>query len=176
VFALKTPRLILAPYQNEEADEVYAAIVASEEHLAPYIGLFALRDQWAGDPVALLRLLRGEGRPVNKLELSFRDKNTRRFLGGGCIIRDLPDGGPTELGYWLLHDALGQGFATEATRALAEFVLSTEPAVRLEIETTNTPSVRLAERLGFKRAGPCELPWPDGSVRPGLAMIKRAAC
>ena len=175
MFALKTPRLILAPYQNDEADEVYAAMVANEEHLAPYIGLFALRDQWAGDPVALLRLLRGDGRPVNKLELSFRDKTTRLLLGGGCIIRDLPDGGPTELGYWLLQDALGQGFATEATRALTEFVLSTEPAVRLEIETTNTPSIRIAERLGFKHAGPCELPWPDGSTRDGLYLIKRAA-
>jgi len=175
MFELKTPRLLLAPYRDEEALEVYSAIVDSEEHLASYIGLFALRHLWEGDPLAMLRLLRGEGRPINKTELAIRDRKTHRFLGGGCIIRDLPDGGPTELGYWLLRDALGQGYATEAVSALTEEVLATEPVVRLEIETTNAPSIRLAERLGFEHAGTCRIPWPGGSTRDGLYMLKRAA-
>jgi RimJ/RimL family protein N-acetyltransferase len=112
--------------------------------------------------------------PVDKTEFAIRDRESRRFLGGACIIRNLPDGGPPELGYWLLRDALGQGFATEAVNALTEAVLATEPQVRIEVEITNAPSIRLAEHLGFEHAGPCRIPWPDGSSRDGLCMIKAA--
>jgi RimJ/RimL family protein N-acetyltransferase len=137
------------PYRDAEAADVYSAIVDSEEPLAPYIGLFALRELWEGDPLAMLRLLRGEGRPINKTELSIRAKATGRFLG--------------------------QGYATEAVSALTEEVLATDLVVRLEIETTNAPSIRLAECLGFEQAGTCRIPWPDGSRRDGLYLIKRAA-
>ncbi|MGW7265161.1 GNAT family N-acetyltransferase [Streptomyces sp. NPDC054842] len=65
-----------------------------------------------------------------------------------------PDGGEAELGYLLLPEAWGRGYAAEAcTAALAWFaaVVPGEPVV-LCTQTANTPSMRLAAELGFTEA------------------------
>ena len=169
---IQTPRLLLCPYRDEEAEEVYAALLDSQAHLAPFVGLFALRDRWYGNPTALLDLLRGVGRDMDKDEFAIRDRKTRRLLGGASIIRGGKKEAFTELGYWLLRDALGQGYATEAVSALADEVLRDQTEVYLEIEPTNLASIKLAERLGFVHMGSCEIPWPEAQVRPGLRMVK----
>ena len=167
-----SPRLRLTPYIDADASDVYAAIIDNTEHLSTYIGLYALREKWDEDPMALLDLLRGKGRGIDKLELAIRDRNSNRLLGGASIIRAYTEGVPTELGYWLLRDSLGQGYATEAVGALTETLLDTHPEVILEIEISNKASLRLADRLGYQVVGPCEIPWPDGIPRPGLRMVK----
>lgn len=62
-----------------------------------------------------------------------------------------PAAGKVDLGYLLLPDAWGHGYAFEACRtALAWFAgaLPGEPVV-LTTQTANEPSMRLAARLGF---------------------------
>ncbi len=78
------------------------------------------------------------------------------------------------LGYWLLEDALGQGYASEAVEALTRLLLRTEAMVRLEIECDNVASLRLARRLSFVYEGACEVPWPGGESRPGERWLRRA--
>jgi len=79
-----------------------------------------------------------------------------------------------ELGYWLRADATGQGFATEATGALAELAFSRLGARRVAIchDPANTASAGVPRRLGFACFGlvtDALLPnrqAADGSVRP----------
>ncbi|PWG07862.1 GNAT family N-acetyltransferase [Streptomyces sp. V2] len=63
----------------------------------------------------------------------------------------LPDASEPELGYMFLPSAWGQGYATEACRAALTWFTATLPAEPLVLctQTANTPSVRLATKLGF---------------------------
>jgi len=60
-----------------------------------------------------------------------------------------------EIGYWIRTSCAGQGYATEATRALAEFAHERLGAHRLEItsDTRNVASRRVAEKSGFVLEG-----------------------
>jgi RimJ/RimL family protein N-acetyltransferase len=79
----------------------------------------------------------------------------------GLVKRDfLP---APDLGVALLPDFAGQGYATEAARAVilhARGKLGIERLYAL-VQRGNQRSVRLLERLGFHREGPC--PTPPGT-------------
>ncbi|MFF4711223.1 GNAT family N-acetyltransferase [Streptomyces eurythermus] len=74
---------------------------------------------------------------------------------GGIGFHSAPDEeGRVEIGYDLVEEARGQGYATEALRALTEWALAREDVdlVLLTIEHDNTASQRVAARAGFVRA------------------------
>lgn len=65
-----------------------------------------------------------------------------------------------ELGYWCCTSFTGQGYATEAVRAVTRFAFQHLAAERLEIrcDALNRPSTRVAERAGYLL---------DGTLRNG---------
>jgi RimJ/RimL family protein N-acetyltransferase len=66
---------------------------------------------------------------------------------------DGSDGKQVELGWVFTPDVQGQGYATEAARALAEVAFSEVGAHRVwaQLEPENTASSRICERLGMRR-------------------------
>jgi RimJ/RimL family protein N-acetyltransferase len=79
-----------------------------------------------------------------------------RVLIGSAGFKDLPDEfGAVEIGYGLIPAYRGQGYATEAARALIAWA-ATQPRVRrvtAECLRDNEPSIRVLERLGMRRVG-----------------------
>ena len=79
----------------------------------------------------------------------------------GLVRRDFlrsPD-----LGFALLPEYCGLGLATEAARAVlshAQVELRIERLYAI-VKPGNQRSVRLLEQLGFRRAGPCQIPQGD---------------
>jgi RimJ/RimL family protein N-acetyltransferase len=75
-----------------------------------------------------------------------------RLLIGECGWYAPPGpGGEVEIGYGLAAPSRGNGYGTEAVRALVAWV-SEQPGVRrivANVDATNTPSRRVLERLGF---------------------------
>jgi RimJ/RimL family protein N-acetyltransferase len=61
-------------------------------------------------------------------------------------------GGSVTVGYGLAPGARGQGYATEALRAVVEWALSQPEVVAVEADTThaNLPSQRVMERAGMR--------------------------
>lgn len=78
-----------------------------------------------------------------------------RFLGcigyNGCEAEHRR----ADIGYWLLPDVWGQGYATEALRAFTAHVFATTGLHRLraEVEEPNRASWALLERCGFTHEG-----------------------
>lgn len=74
-----------------------------------------------------------------------------------------------EIGYWCRTRFTGQGYITEAVRALTALAFDIMGAQRVQIcmDTTNKPSVRVAERVGyvFESEQPNERTSGDGEVR-----------
>ncbi|TDW18442.1 GNAT family N-acetyltransferase [Kribbella kalugense] len=66
-------------------------------------------------------------------------------------VKVRPDAGEAELGYMFLPESWGHGYAAEACAAALEWFATALPGQRVVLctQTANTPSMRLAQKLGF---------------------------
>ena len=80
-----------------------------------------------------------------------RDDGT---LIGGCGL-SLLDGSAPEIGYWLGVPFWGQGYATEAVRALIDYAFTEldHTALQAGARVTNPASRRILEKCGFQWTG-----------------------
>ena len=144
----RTERLLLRPAWVEDQDALFRAI--GDERIVrnlatvpwPYEPAYAAdwieRQRPADRPSALIFLL-GSGAPQ---------------LIGGIGIHDTPEG-QVELGYWIARPHWGQGYATEAGRAVLAFA---RDALRLERLIAghfldNPASGSVLRKLGFQPTG-----------------------
>ncbi len=148
----ETDRLLLRQWRLEDFEK-YAAFYA-DESLARFVGgtcdratawrkMASLAGHW---------VLRGFGC------WAVEEKETGDFAG--CVGLWRPEGWPeVELGYWILADKHGRGYATEAGREAQRFardVVKT-PTLVSYIDPRNAASIRVAERLGGRPDGEIEL-------------------
>ena len=82
----------------------------------------------------------------------FRERDTGRFVGRGAIRRiEIGGGTEVEVGYALVHDAWGQGYATEMAKALAAHAETAgHGPVVAYAEPANVASRRVLEKIGFR--------------------------
>ncbi|MFE2502158.1 GNAT family N-acetyltransferase [Streptomyces rubiginosohelvolus] len=84
-----------------------------------------------------------------------------------------PAEGVVGIGYGIVASRRGRGYATEATRALAEFALTAAEVhtVSADVEGANPASVRVLEKAGFHR-------WaaPEGADQPARFRITGQDC
>lgn len=81
---------------------------------------------------------------------------SRPILCGSVGFKGPPsDAGIVEIGYSLLPDYRGAGFASEMVAGLVEWALHNSTVASIEAETTpdNLPSIRVLERNGFEPVG-----------------------
>ena len=150
---LSTPRLTLRGYRMEDLDPMVAIwndpIVRRHFHNRPS----AREDVWG----SLLRqfgcwVMLGYGM------WAIEEKATGEYIGAAGIFdvkRDLDpalDGIP-EAGWTLASRCHGKGYATEAVRAALAWVDERHPRQFCIITPQNTPSVRVAEKCGFRPYG-----------------------
>ncbi|WP_370566353.1 GNAT family N-acetyltransferase [Cyanobium sp. LEGE 06113] len=84
--------------------------------------------------------------------LTIADLSTDQYLGS-CGAN--PDGKDIEIYYTVMPEHQGKGYATEAARALLNYLsATTESRLIAYVILESLPSVRVAERLGLIDAGP----------------------
>jgi RimJ/RimL family protein N-acetyltransferase len=73
----------------------------------------------------------------------------------GMVLLEARPQGHADIGYWLLPEARGQGYAARATRPLATWALQKQglPRVQLWAAADNTASQHVAEAAGFQYEG-----------------------
>jgi [ribosomal protein S5]-alanine N-acetyltransferase len=76
-------------------------------------------------------------------------------LGHVWVEVDLADSHRGSVGYWLLPEARGKGFATRSVRLVSRWALGQLGMARLSVSTepSNDRSQRVAERSGFVKEG-----------------------
>ena len=148
----ETERLILRQWRNADFQS-YASYYA-DEALARFVGGACGREE-AWRKMASLAghwMLRGFG------YWAVEETATGDFVG--CAGLWHSDGWPeVELGYWLMPEKSGLGYATEAGRAAQDFAryVVRPPSLVSYIAPENEPSKRVAERLGGHHDGIIEL-------------------
>ena len=144
----RTERLLLRPGWSEDAPALYKAI--SDERIVHNLA----QAPWPyslADAEAFLARERG---PRDASCLIFLRTTKAPRLIGGIGIHRMPTG-EDELGYWIARSAWGQGFATEAGRAV---VANARGSLRLKRLVAghfldNPGSARVLAKLGFQPTG-----------------------
>ena len=141
--------LIRAPLPGDGA-EIHAAITESLDELRPWMP-WAHLDQSVEDIEANVRHARAEflARHDMRLHLYLRDGGA--FVGSSGLHRIDWTVPRFEIGYWIRTSMTGRGFATEATRRIADYAFDELGAERVEIwcDAANERSAAVAERAGF---------------------------
>ncbi len=94
-------------------------------------------------------------------------KNTGEILGDCGLFNGVSQSRRAEIGYCLGRKNWGNGYMLEAADALIEHGLKRVGLHRIEadIDPRNQPSIKLVERLGFKREGYLRERWMiDGEI------------
>jgi len=155
---LRTSRLVLRPFDSNDAAELLSILDANQEHLQPWIP--ARVADPALLPLVAQRLAEFKEAFITNREWRFalRANDDGRLLGEVDLFPrdaharvDFADADRAELGYWLRADDTGRGFITEAARAVVDAAFTTRRFTEVEIrcDPRNAPSVAVARRLGF---------------------------
>ncbi|MEU2554510.1 GNAT family N-acetyltransferase [Streptomyces sp. NPDC013313] len=144
---IETERLVLR--ESEARDRAVFIELSASPEVGTYLGGSRPRDELERMVPEVpgrrpgLFVIEFDGAMIGVIELNRRDAEHRSQVR--------PDAGEAELGYLLLPEAWGRGFAAEAcAAALGWFAdaLPGEPVV-LYTQTVNDRSMRLAAKLGF---------------------------
>jgi RimJ/RimL family protein N-acetyltransferase len=148
---VETERLRLRPFTDEDQDALFAlhrdAAVLRYWDSPPWTD-----PERAGQFVDVCRRLADEGTGARVvIELA----SDGAFLGWCGLSRWEPDFRSAALTYILTRSAWGQGYATEAARALLRWAFDTLDLnrVQAEADTRNVASRRVLEKLGFVHEG-----------------------
>jgi RimJ/RimL family protein N-acetyltransferase len=106
------------------------------------------------------------------------DRHSDAYVGAVGLHARLADRTRREIGYWIRTSAAGQGYATEAVRALAHAALEHLPlsGVEIHVHARNVPSQKVALNAGFVYTGEIAgRPEPDGRPVRMLVYVLEAS-
>lgn len=141
---LETERLILRPFQYSDWEDIYQ-IVSKPEHL-PFIFPHVLSEDEAQELLALRFMKEPLG------QWAIVEKASTKVIGAIGLEKIDERLRQAELGYFILKDVWGNGYATEAVKNISFLAFQALEMRELSIIThlENTASQRVALKSGFK--------------------------
>ena len=172
---LETQRLVLAPVDPSDAQELWHAVDASRPHLERWLPWVPFNS----DADASWRYADASANDwdhARACRFTIRERphhgTGHRLLGvvGLEALAHLHQS--AELGYWLRSDVTGRGYMTEAARAVVTWAFQRANAnrVRVAAATDNHASLAVIGRLGFRfegiarQAERCQGRWLDHAL------------
>jgi RimJ/RimL family protein N-acetyltransferase len=146
--------LLLRPFQSDDVDVLYSAIVESLPELSRWFW-------WAHDgyqkeeTVTFVGSLREAWEQRGDSAFGVFDSTSRELLGAVGINEIDKFNGHCNLGYWMKTSATRRGIASLAARRVAEYALMELGMQRVEVvmAAENVASRRVAEKIGAVREG-----------------------
>ncbi|MGH2493421.1 MAG: GNAT family N-acetyltransferase [Ktedonobacteraceae bacterium] len=168
---LRGERIIIRPYRESDAQDLFEAVAESRDHLRPWLP-FADAHQTVEESRDWIIHTMAQWLLREELAMGMWNAATSRYLGGTGFQVHSWDAGYFEIGYWIRASEEGHGYITEAVRLLANYAFDALKANRLEIrcDEQNVRSAAVPRRLGFVQEG-ClrnDATTPDGSPRSTL--------
>jgi len=150
-----TERLVARCWEPADAPQLKAAVDASLDHLRPWMPWAHDEPQTLEQKVQLLRVFRGQFDRGENFVYGLFSEDESEVVGGSGLHPRAADDISFEIGYWVRASAIGQGYATEVTAALARVGLELCGADRIEIrvDPTNERSAAVPRKLGFVEEG-----------------------
>jgi RimJ/RimL family protein N-acetyltransferase len=155
-------RVVLRPYEDSDAAELWQAIDESRQHLGAYMP-WVTSYHTPDDALGNVRRFHARWLLRENLVVGIFEPGTSRLLGGSGLHRIDWGIRRFEIGYWLRQSAVGRGFVSEAVQLLTRFAFDKLQANRVEIrmDVANERSRAVPERLGFVYEGCLRRSMPD---------------
>jgi RimJ/RimL family protein N-acetyltransferase len=172
---LRGPRVVLRSHRVRDAADLFAALEASRERLAPWL---SFPDRLQSIEATRDFLIHREAKWLLREVLGFAiwRRETQEYLGGIDLHSIVWERRFFALGYWLRDGAEGQGYMNEAVRLVTDYAFTTLSAnkVALRCDARNTHSIAVAEGLGFVLEGRLrgELLAKDGTLADELQYAR----
>lgn len=149
-----TPRLLLRPLEQNDAEQLNVATSESMDELKVYMPWAQAKPSLTESLESILKS-RAQWILREDLRLGFFDRVTGQLIGCTGMHQMNWDVPSVEIGYWVRSSCAKKGFTTEAANAVAHFAFKQLKARRVEIKcnSRNEPSKRVAEKLGFELEG-----------------------
>lgn len=143
---ITTARLVLHPVTEDEARRIHARTPAQGDRWAPD---YPFEGDLAGIGAFLHAVERhGDQGPFGYYRVSLRPDDV---AVGGIGFKGPPQDGAVEVGYGLAPSARGNGYATEALRAILHLAATLGVGrVRADTDLDNAASQRVLEKAGFR--------------------------
>lgn len=143
--------IAIRPYLPEDVDPVYKEIIASREHLLPY--MVWLHDEYSKSDTQSFVSSR-----IDAFEYGYEfcfviyNVNTNEIIGSVAINSIDHPHKVGELGYWIGKSFSGKGYATRACELALKFAFEQLKLNRIEVLVIeiNKASLRVAEKVGAK--------------------------
>jgi len=155
--------ILLHPFEERDADELFALVERSRAHLAPWmpwLPLHATRE----DSLQFIRAAREQLDAGTSAQLAVVERG--RIVGVCSLYAIDRAAGVCRCGYWLAPDAQGRGLVARAVGSLLAHAFGDLGLRRVELRAApdNVRSRRVAERLGFafERTLRAAESFPDG--------------
>ena len=143
-------RIVLRPFRDEDASDLWNAVEASREHLKPWM-------PWVNDHVSVdfsreyVRRMQAKWVLREDLPMGLWRKEDKQLLGATGLHRfdwSIPS---MEIGYWIRPEAQGHGYVTEAVKLVTRFAFDHLCAERVTIfcNSKNLRSAGVPPRAGF---------------------------
>jgi ribosomal-protein-serine acetyltransferase len=151
---ISTNRLTIAPLDAHDARDFFRAVEASRAHL----GLWLPWVETCTETSAATALCTGAARDwerARSLRFAVRDRTTLRLLGTVTLEGLVIAHANADLTFWVRHDSLRHGIATEAGGAVVDFAFHRMGMHRLRATaaTSNVAALGVLARLGFRLEG-----------------------
>ena len=142
----------LRPFEESDADELYALTDRNRAHLEPWLP-WVPATRSASDSLEFIRMARRLLDGDEGMHLALVDDGA--IVGTVGFHRFDWANRATSIGYWLAADHEGRGLMTEAVRTLVEYAFEIRSLHRIEIAAAvdNARSRAIPERLGFQEEG-----------------------
>ena len=149
-YRVETDRLVLRCWSPGDAPVLRAALDACDAHLRPMIPFMKDEPRSLEQTARWLREIRAAFDLGQMFRYAIFDTAEQNLLGENMLLARVGPGG-LEIGYWTHKDAIGKGFATEATCAMIRVAFEIEKVKRVEIMCApeNKASASIPARLGF---------------------------
>jgi ribosomal-protein-alanine N-acetyltransferase len=146
---LHTRRLRLAPLHPKDGDDLYA--LSSDADVMRYSSLPVQTRVQTDEMLARWLAEMRDGRTCSWM---LRDREDR-FIGQASLFGIDRENHRAEIGYLLMPQAWGYGYATEAIAAVIRHAFGSLKLCRIEadVDPANVASWRALERNGFRREG-----------------------
>lgn len=170
-FHLLTTRLLLRPPAQSDAFQLQ--VIASDPRVALTTASIPYPYPANGSEEFIKRIDARSG--PNRRSLAIVDRSTEGFIG---MIGFAGDGVTADLTYLIAPCRWGQGFATEAGRAIVHYLFDERGYARVSATamTNNPASERVLQKLGFEKQGEqlCEVPLRSGVFSISSWLVSRS--
>jgi ribosomal-protein-serine acetyltransferase len=148
-------RLVLRRYRHADSSTYYHALRNNREHLNEFLPSFLADLQAEEEVKSWFDKQNAEWEAHNLFIFGAWEKATGVYVGEAYLANPDWDVPRIEVGYFLLNEFTGKGYATEAANAAIRVAFERLKVMRIDLRCNadNTASIQVAKRCGFTQEG-----------------------